>query len=213
MHFTHRNSNLLRKTTLTVTSLAAAGALFAGCSSDTVDSAKDAAGAASDAAGDAAGSAKDAAGAAGDKAKDAADKAMGADGQDGADDDVAAGDMAETQIQGPQGEITVVQPIADKYQQVGGVQGHLGSPEGEQQQGPDGGYFVDFEGASIYWSPETDAHFVQGRIKEAWLADGGVEALGYPTSDEHPIEGGLQSEFEDARITFIDDQTEVITED
>ncbi|QDQ98555.1 LGFP repeat-containing protein [Tomitella fengzijianii] len=201
MRFTHRNSTLLRKTALTITSLAAAGALAAGCSSDTVDSAKDAAGAASDAAD----SAKDAAGAAGDKAKDAA-------GQDGGGDDASGGEATETQIQGPQGEITVVEPIADKYQQVGGPGGHLGNPVGEQQQGPAGGYFVDFEGASIYWSPQTDAHFVQGRIKDAWLADGGVEALGYPTSDEHPIETGLQSEFENARITFINDQTEVITE-
>jgi len=209
MNSTTRKTSLARKTALAITSLAAAGALISGCSSgdNPVDSAQNAADQAKDKAGDAADKAGDAADKAKEKAGDAADKAKGA-GENGADG--AAEDVEETQIQGPQGEVTVIQPIADKYQEVGGPNGHLGNPVGEQQTAPGGGYFVDFEGASIYWSPDTEAHFVQGKIKDAWMADGGVEQLGYPTSDEHEIDNGLQSEFQKAHITYIDDQTEVI---
>lgn len=188
-------TTITRKTGIAIASLAATGALIAGCSSDATDSAKDAAGNMSQNANDAAGSATN-----------------GGEGAEGGENGGAeGGDVANTEIQGANGSIEVKQPIADKYQELGGPNGHLGDPVGEQQEGPNGGYFVDFEGASIYWTPETDAHFVQGKIKDAWMADGGVEKLGYPTTDEEPIADGLQSDFQNGHITYIDDQTEVVT--
>src|SRR5699024_3765020 len=119
-----------------------------------------------------------------------------------------AGEPGTAEIQGADGTVEVAAPIAEKYQETGGAEGHLGQPVGDQEQAPDGGFYEEFQGATIYWTPETDAHFVQGRILDAWQSAGGVEALGYPTSDEHPIDDGLQSDFQKGHITFIDDETE-----
>lgn len=189
----------IRKATFAVSALVASGALLAGCGSDNpVDSAKDKAG-------DAVDSAKDKAGDAADSAKDKAGDAM----KGGESDGDEGSEVGTAEIEGPNGTIEVKKPIAEKYEAVGGAQGHLGDPTGEQQEAPDGGYYADFEGASIYWSPETGAHYVQGKIKDAWMANGGVEKLGYPTSDEHPIDNGLQSDFQNGDITYIDDQTEI----
>jgi hypothetical protein len=47
--------------------------------------------------------------------------------------------------------------------------------------------FNHFQGGSIYWTPETDAHEVHGAIHEEWSQLGWERGfLGYPTSDETP---------------------------
>lgn len=60
------------------------------------------------------------------------------------------------------------------------------------------GQHFELENGSIYWSPTTGAHTVQGLIKNRW-AELGWEAgaLGYPTSDEDPQPyGGVVQTFE-----------------
>ncbi|WOP17229.1 polysaccharide deacetylase family protein [Raineyella sp. LH-20] len=65
-----------------------------------------------------------------------------------------------------------------------------------------GGCRQTFQGATMYWSPPTDAHWVRGAIRAKWESIGGEDGfLGYPTSDEycglaqggcgHHFEGGL----------------------
>ncbi|WP_369333702.1 LGFP repeat-containing protein, partial [Modestobacter altitudinis] len=46
-------------------------------------------------------------------------------------------------------------------------------------------------GASIYWTPTTGAHAVQGRIRDLWAQLGWeTGSLGYPTSDEKATADG-----------------------
>lgn len=63
---------------------------------------------------------------------------------------------------------------------------------------PDGsGRYNEMQGGSIYWTPSTGAHSVQGVIKASWAAQGWERGtLGYPTSDEHSVPGGRQSDFQ-----------------
>ncbi len=57
--------------------------------------------------------------------------------------------------------------------------------------------------SSIYWSPKTCAHVVQGQIWDLWLRLGGVNGkLGYPIGDETltPDHLGRMSSFEHGEI-------------
>ena len=57
--------------------------------------------------------------------------------------------------------------------------------------------------SSIYWSPNTCAHLVQGEIRELWLKLGGAKGkLGYPLDDETytPDHRGRASRFQHGEI-------------
>jgi hypothetical protein len=57
--------------------------------------------------------------------------------------------------------------------------------------------------SSIYWSPRTCAHVVQGQIRDLWLRLGGARSrLGYPIEDETytPDHRGRRSRFEHDEI-------------
>jgi uncharacterized protein with LGFP repeats len=76
--------------------------------------------------------------------------------------------------------------IFSKWRETFFDMGFLGFPLTDELGTPDGiGRFNHFEGGSIYWTPSTDAHIVQGAIRNAW-ADQGWEKgrLGYPRTDE-----------------------------
>ncbi|MCZ2838573.1 hypothetical protein [Modestobacter sp. VKM Ac-2985] len=48
-----------------------------------------------------------------------------------------------------------------------------------------GGCWQQFQGGAVYWSPDSDVHFVRGAIRSAWAGqrwEAGV--LGYPIADE-----------------------------
>jgi uncharacterized protein with LGFP repeats len=50
----------------------------------------------------------------------------------------------------------------------------------------------DFQGGSIYWTPETGAHEVHGDIRVKWARSGGVRSfLGYPVTDETGTPDGV----------------------
>lgn len=58
-----------------------------------------------------------------------------------------------------------------------------GSHEMETRNGR--GRFRDFQGGSIYWSPNTGAFEVHGDIRGKWAQLGGEEGfLGFPLTDE-----------------------------
>src|SRR5690242_7932231 len=81
--------------------------------------------------------------------------------------------------------------IDDKYLSLGGAGGFLGQPVDEgagDQEMPTAngrGRTWDFQGGSIYWSPQTGAHEVHGAIRLKWAALGGEgRFLGFPVTDE-----------------------------
>ena len=85
------------------------------------------------------------------------------------------------------GAHALVDAIADRWTALGGLAWGWGVPTTDLLTTPDGaGRYTHFSrGASIYWSPSTGAHAVQGDIRTRWAAGGWERGLlGYPTSDE-----------------------------
>ncbi|HTV34366.1 MAG TPA: PAN domain-containing protein, partial [Methylocella sp.] len=77
--------------------------------------------------------------------------------------------------------------IASEWYATGLTQGPLGYPVINQTVTPDsiGRYNHFSKGASIYWTPTTGAHEVDGPIRTQWAALGWEQsALGYPVTDE-----------------------------
>jgi uncharacterized protein with LGFP repeats len=79
--------------------------------------------------------------------------------------------------------------IRTKWAGLGWEKSRLGYPITDQQVTSDGaGQYNHFSGAggfSIFWSPATGAHEIQGGIRAEWAATGWEKGpLGYPTTDE-----------------------------
>ena len=103
-------------------------------------------------------------------------------------------------------ECTLGGAILAKYQQFGGPSGSLGHCLTDELAASDGaGRYAHFQGGSIYWTPATGAHAVQGAVRERWwrlqTEQGG---LGYPLSDELVASDGIGrfSRFESGEIHF-----------
>jgi uncharacterized protein with LGFP repeats len=81
--------------------------------------------------------------------------------------------------------------ILKKWRQSGEVPG-FGYPVTDEIVTRDGtGRYNRFERASIYWTRQTGAHPVTGRILKAWAATGYERGcLGYPAADEADTAGG-----------------------
>lgn len=92
--------------------------------------------------------------------------------------------------------------IEEKHQQLGGDTGLLGRSISDLAECPDGhGFFVHFQGGSIYWTGNTGAHEVHGDIRGKWASMGWERSfLGYPISDEHDSNGGRISDFQNGSI-------------
>ncbi|MEE2034237.1 LGFP repeat-containing protein [Rhodococcus chondri] len=147
-----------------------------------------------------------------------ADETTGAESTTGAEEttgtETTGTEPAEGQtsaVPGPGGEeVELSGQILAKYNEVGGATSPLGAATGDQEEVGDG-QVAEFDGGIIAWSPDTDAHIVWGEIRAAWEDAGGAGGdLGFPISDERPIEGGFQSDFQNGSITFVDGQTEVM---
>lgn len=82
--------------------------------------------------------------------------------------------------------------ILARWGEHGYENGDLGWPlTGEFCDLRDGGCATQFENGSIYWTPETGAHIVRGRIRDVWAEKGWENGyLGYPTSEEDCSIGG-----------------------
>lgn len=66
-----------------------------------------------------------------------------------------------------------------------------------------GGVFQRFEGAHVYWSPDTGPHAVYGAIFDAYGHQGWETGpLGYPTSSEFAIPGGRRTNFQGGFIEW-----------
>jgi uncharacterized protein with LGFP repeats len=96
--------------------------------------------------------------------------------------------------------------IKDRWVALNKEAGPLGYPTTDETSTPTKpGRYNHFAGAngSIYWSPSTGAHAVQGPIKQRWAALGWENSyLGFPTSDQYPTTGGLRSDFQGGYIFY-----------
>jgi uncharacterized protein with LGFP repeats len=107
------------------------------------------------------------------------------------------------------GAHSVIGEIYKRYKAAGGAAGALGLPTTDEKGTPDGvgryNHFTGSGGSSIYWTPTTGAHSVQGAIRSKWAALGWETGLGYPTTDEKvsPDGVGRYSHFSGAGGTSI----------
>ncbi|WP_324192509.1 alpha/beta hydrolase-fold protein [Nocardia transvalensis] len=101
--------------------------------------------------------------------------------------------------------------ILGKYAQLGFENSPLGFPLTEEQPLRDAGRYSTFEGGNIYWSPLSGAWAVRnGPIMDAWGQQGFENGkLGYPISDEFPVPGGVQQNFQTGFIVIKDGKPEV----
>ena len=93
--------------------------------------------------------------------------------------------------------------ISDKYAQLGGGAGVLGSAATSEIPAANGGLRQEFQNGAIYWHTRTGAFEVHGAIRARWLALGAEgSAFGYPISDETPAQDrtGRFNNFENASI-------------
>jgi hypothetical protein len=107
-------------------------------------------------------------------------------------------------------EIEVKSPIHDKWKSLGGEEGFLGSPISPERTASDGvGRYRHYQGGSIYWSPQTDAHEVHGAIRDKWASLGSERGYGYPITDEvvAPDGRGRYNHFEGGRSIYWTPQT------
>jgi len=79
--------------------------------------------------------------------------------------------------------------ILTHYLTLGGPAGPAGLPTTDELPTPDSvgrfNHFTGSGGASIYWTPATGAHQIQGAIRTLWAASGWERGpLGYPSTDE-----------------------------
>jgi glucose/arabinose dehydrogenase len=90
------------------------------------------------------------------------------------------------------------------WARTGWEAGRLGFPVTDQTATPDQvGSYNHFEGGSVYWTPSTGAHVVEGAIRGRWAALGWERSyLGYPTSDEYAVPGGRRADFQGGTITW-----------
>lgn len=94
-------------------------------------------------------------------------------------------------------------PIRNKWAATNLENGYLGYPVNGVVSGlKDGGSYQNYQGGSILYSPATGAYVSKGAIRTTWAAtgyEGG--SLGYPTSDEYPVEGGVAQNYQRGVIT------------
>ena len=86
--------------------------------------------------------------------------------------------------------------ILTDYLALGGPAGRLGLPGTDELPTADGvgryNHFTGSGGASIYWTPASGAHAIQGAVRTLWAAAGWERSLlGYPTTDETTTPDGV----------------------
>ncbi|WP_284581614.1 FG-GAP-like repeat-containing protein [Streptomyces sp. 2P-4] len=109
------------------------------------------------------------------------------------------------------GSFEVHGAVFAKYMSLGGPAGYLGYPVTDERVAADKvGRYNHFrqrsetgETGSIFWTRATGAWSVHGGIRSKWLAlDAERGALGYPTSDEYDVAGGLREDFQKGYIRW-----------
>lgn len=102
------------------------------------------------------------------------------------------------------GAVLVKGKLNEAYQKMGSSGSVLGLPVDEEHRTHDKrGYYQDFQGGRLYWSPQGGAHWVRGTILDKYKALGYSSGkLGWPTSNEQRTKTGAVSYFEHGRIQW-----------
>lgn len=101
-----------------------------------------------------------------------------------------------------QGAHVVENKILGNYLAFDGPAGEAGFPRTDELR-VTGGRASIFERGRTYWSSDTGAHRVEGKILSRYLEEGGAGSeLGLPTTSEYAVPGGRASDFERGRITY-----------
>ena len=116
------------------------------------------------------------------------------------------------------GDVSMDGPTAAAYEKSGGAAA-LGAPTAMAATAGDG-TMLAFTNGTIFSSPSTGAHLVQGEILKAYTAQGGPTGkLGFPTSDETETGGGYKvsgggwvSEFQHGTIAWTNNGGGAFTE-
>jgi uncharacterized protein with LGFP repeats len=75
-----------------------------------------------------------------------------------------------------------------------------------------GGIYQKYQGGTFHWTAKTGAKFTKGAIQTAWAKIGYEKSkLGYPTSNEYVISGGMRQLFEGGYITWTAKKGAVVT--
>ncbi|MFF7245221.1 FG-GAP-like repeat-containing protein [Embleya sp. NPDC008237] len=122
-----------------------------------------------------------------------------------------AGGAGAVTWDGRTGAHVITGPIYDRWQSMGGPLSRLGFPEMDVSPTTlKPGKYVNFRiptatasTGSIYWSAATGAWPVYGANLTVWAAqrwEGGW--LGFPTSDEYPVTGGVRGDYEGGYIRW-----------
>lgn len=99
--------------------------------------------------------------------------------------------------------------IRDKWSNFGWETGNLHYPTTRERVTPQRpGAFNHFQGGSIYWSPNTDAHQIWGMVRDQWGAAGWENSpYGFPKTDEYTNQeyaDGFRQDFENGSIQIVD---------
>jgi uncharacterized protein with LGFP repeats len=123
-----------------------------------------------------------------------------------ADEGAAAGGGAKAELQGgaiywseATGAHVVRGEIRARWRQLGAETGRLGYPTGDDTAVP-GGYLTTFRGGTVYWSSSTGAKVLHGVILRRYVAHGGPQVLGFPTTEVTAAEGGARAELQGGAI-------------
>ncbi|WP_309226479.1 MULTISPECIES: hypothetical protein [unclassified Mycolicibacterium] len=202
------NELLFRRTAAAIGIAAVTGAAVVACSQ-----AKEAASTASSAASAGASAASSAASAGASAATSAASAgasaaSSAASAASSAASSVVAGAPTSINVPGV-GDVKLDGPTADAYTKAGG-EAALGQPTAQPQKVGDGTAQA-FAKGTIFDSPATGAHLVQGEILREYTEKGGAGGeLGFPTADEAQTAGGPDapkggwiSEFQKGTITWL----------
>ena len=196
-------------------SLALAAAFAVSCSQAT-EATKDAMSSASSIGSSAASAAGSVASSAGSAAGSAASSAASAAGSAASSGASVASSVVSSVLNGAPttmnvpgvGAVSLDGPVSEAYAKAGG-EAALGMPTAMPEKVGDG-VVQAFTNGTIYSSPSTGAHLVQGEILRVYTEQGGPGgALGFPTSDEAETGGGYKvsgggwiSEFQNGTITW-----------
>ena len=98
------------------------------------------------------------------------------------------------------GAVAVPRDIVIKWGEHRWEHGFLGYPTGDAV-GEAGGFIQQFQGGTIVRNAKNENYIVHGAIGAKYAALGGATSpLGYPVSDEIPLEGGAFQRFEKGNI-------------
>ena len=102
--------------------------------------------------------------------------------------------------------------IKDRWSRQGWEAGPLGYPTTDEVSIADGrGRFNHFQNGSIYWTGNTGAQIVKGRIRDYWASRGWENGPhGFPTGEEVNIDGGIQQDFEKLNIQWVAPNSQVL---